>query len=342
MKESNRISNPEHLSQSAIAHMDKFTIPNTPDNYRIWYTYCADTNDELKHHINRLIKNQTFFTENVNLEIHKRYFDKDQQNAFDGIRKTISDIIEHAGEKLGNFDKDMSRYKSALQSCEQQLSTGSSDSLQTLIVQLLEDTHQIYNSTHTTNQSISQLSKEIDVLRSQVEQLTEQASTDALTGIANRRVFDTRYNKLLTEATHLGYSFSLLILDIDHFKSFNDKYGHTIGDMVLRFVANILDKMTKGQDIAARYGGEEFAILLPDTNLQGGITVAEKIRIAIAKQALKAGPEKRNVGRITVSIGVAQFKESDKNDSLIKRSDACLYKAKNAGRNRVVAEQNLH
>src|SRR5690606_26359339 len=133
----------------------------------------------------------------------------------------------------------------------------------------------------------------------------------------------------------------LMIIDIDHFKSFNDTYGHQTGDQVLRLVAMTLKSNIKGQDLAARYGGEEFVAILPSTDIEGAVIVAENIRRAIqAKQLLKRSTNEK-LGRITASFGVAAYQSGDTAGMLIERADRCLYAAKHAGRNRVVSESEL-
>jgi diguanylate cyclase len=131
---------------------------------------------------------------------------------------------------------------------------------------------------------------------------------------------------------------SLLMTDIDHFKTFNDTYGHLTGDQVLRLVALSVKQNVKGQDIAARYGGEEFAVILPNTVLRSAVTVADHIRRAVMSKELMKRSTGEHLGRITISVGVATMRPGDNAQSLIGRADACLYAAKRTGRNRVICE----
>ena len=129
-----------------------------------------------------------------------------------------------------------------------------------------------------------------------------------------------------------------MMTDIDHFKKFNDTYGHLTGDQVLRLVAMSVKQNVKGQDIAARYGGEEFAIVLPNTVLRSAITVADHIRRAVMTKELMKRSTGEHLGRVTISIGVAALRPGDTPQSLIERADTCLYAAKRCGRNRVICE----
>jgi len=128
------------------------------------------------------------------------------------------------------------------------------------------------------------------------------------------------------------------MIDIDHFKIFNDTYGHLTGDQVLRLVGQALKQTIKGQDIMARYGGEEFAVVLPSTTLRHAVGVAENIRRTVTSKELKKKSTGEILGRVTVSIGVSALKPDEEMDSLIERADGCLYAAKRSGRNRVICE----
>ena len=171
------------------------------------------------------------------------------------------------------------------------------------------------------------------------EHLANQAHTDGLTGLANRRTFDEVLNREWEAARRDRTPLSLLFLDADHFKLYNDRYGHQEGDELLKMLALALkNKARRPRDLAARYGGEEFVVLLPNTSRQRAIAVAETIRRAIAE--LRVPHEGNEGGIVTVSIGVATAipnGDSDAAASLVEAADAAVYEAKESGRNRVAA-----
>jgi diguanylate cyclase len=182
--------------------------------------------------------------------------------------------------------------------------------------------------------------QEIEQLQQNLEIVRTESLTDPLTTLSNRKFFDSELFKAITDAKKSGESLSLLMSDVDHFKEFNDKYGHVTGDQVLRLVALSIKQNVKGQDIAARYGGEEFAIALPNTALRQAITVADHIRRAVMTKELMKRSSGERLGRVTISIGVALLRPTDTPQALIERADSCLYAAKRNGRNRVISESD--
>ena len=159
----------------------------------------------------------------------------------------------------------------------------------------------------------------------------EQAFTDHLTGLANRRRFERQLEREVTRSLRLGHSFVLLMVDIDNFKHLNDTFGHNVGDEAIRRIGKVLREGTRGIDLAARFGGEEFAILLVETELNRGIEVAERLRVAIRDMAIPPA------GKITASIGVAECPANAQTAvDLLKVSDELMYEAKGKGRDRVV------
>jgi diguanylate cyclase (GGDEF)-like protein len=163
-------------------------------------------------------------------------------------------------------------------------------------------------------------------------QMAQQALTDGLTGCFNRRSFEMQLERDMHLATRMRQPISLILLDIDHFKRVNDTYGHDVGDIALRMLANGLREELRGVDTAARYGGEEFAVILPQAGLEGAVAVAERLRAHIEQT------EVPGVGRITASFGVATFPlHATSRDGLVATADRALYSAKHSGRNLVCA-----
>jgi diguanylate cyclase len=201
-----------------------------------------------------------------------------------------------------------------------------------------------HNAAKALEARLSASKLEITELQENLEVVRTESLTDPLTLLANRKFFDDTLAKSIAAAHARHEPLSLLLMDIDHFKKFNDSYGHVTGDQVLRLVAIAVRQNVKGQDIAARYGGEEFAVILPDTTLHSAVTLADHIRRVVMNDDLikTDEPIKRstdqNLLRVTISIGVAMLGQNDSAQSLIERADVCLYAAKRGGRNRVIGD----
>lgn len=176
-----------------------------------------------------------------------------------------------------------------------------------------------------------------DRLRSSVQQTIELAVTDGLTGLHNRRYFDTHLKLLMDRAAARGRPLSICMTDIDRFKQVNDTYGHDVGDEVLREFANRIRTTVRGADLACRFGGEEFIVVMPDTSAEMAAGVAERLRTIIESLPF-AIPQADGPLKVTASMGIATLRPgNDTAEALLKRADTALYQAKHEGRNRVVA-----
>jgi len=175
-------------------------------------------------------------------------------------------------------------------------------------------------------------------LRDNVQMSIEMAITDALTGLHNRRYMESHLSTLVEQAASRGKPLTVLVLDIDYFKSVNDTHGHDAGDEVLREFSQRLKKSIRGIDLACRYGGEEFVVVMPETDMAVATMVAERLRRRIASEPFPIS-QGTNAVEVTISIGLAaRTSASDSAANILKRADQALYRAKRDGRNRVVAD----
>lgn len=164
-------------------------------------------------------------------------------------------------------------------------------------------------------------------------EVEKNAITDGLTQVHTRRYLLERFQEELRRCVSKGIKISLMMIDVDHFKSFNDHYGHLTGDHVLREIGRIIRENIREIDIAGRYGGEEFCVVLPDTNSEGALLAAERLRLSVEQSVIKAYDASL---KITTSIGIATFPSDGQTaDELFDKADAALYRAKNEGRNRI-------
>ena len=177
----------------------------------------------------------------------------------------------------------------------------------------------------------------VDLLRGTVQASMELAIVDQLTGLHNRRYFDTQLPRLMQTAASRGRSLCLMILDIDHFKAVNDVHGHDVGDEVLQIFAGRLKAAVRDVDVLCRLGGEEFVVAMPDLSLRVGSLVAERLRLAIASIPFMLTSNGKDLD-LTVSVGLAERGADTQVSQLLKRADAALYRSKSLGRNQVNTE----
>jgi diguanylate cyclase len=233
----------------------------------------------------------------------------------DLAKSMASDVSDHTA-KVNAITAD-------LREADRKSTGGADPALQAALDQILAANEEL-------QQRLAVAEKQIEAQAVEIRSHESEARTDSLTGLANRRAFDDEMRRRLAEWERKKAPFTLLLLDIDHFKKFNDTHGHQAGDEVLRQVAKVLKAQSRDMDLPCRYGGEEFAVILPATKTDGACTVAERIRQAIADSETKF--EAKTL-KVTSSIGVAEVLVEDSLARVIKRADEGLYKSKEAGRN---------
>ncbi len=334
------------VAAAAFEEMARRNISPTPPNFCVWYNYLAMTVDGLRREVDAIIAAGGNFTPQVNQQLFYKYFGIDQENAElrkagEELRASMGDILTRVGEA----GVDTASYGATLTQATGTLGGSSAQdpaAIREIVARLLSATKEMNAKNHALEDQLQRSSKEITSLESRLTQMRREALTDALTGIGNRRCFDLAlmdYCKQVSTSRASGKSDSglcLLLLDIDHFKKFNDAYGHRIGDQVLKVVGFKLREAASNGDTPARYGGEEFALLLPNTKIEDAVTRADKLRTSLGSHYLKNKATGDNYGQVTVSIGVAHFRPDEPLEAFVSRADAALFEAKHQGRNRVV------
>ncbi|MGZ9108893.1 MAG: diguanylate cyclase [Micavibrio sp.] len=326
-------------ADQAMARIFQEKLSPTPDIYELWYVYYAGISPEISRAIDILIANNQKITEDRCRDLYERFLSNARSE----------ELVRHAGDQINATIRSVSgavkdvhtataSYSGSLASVQQRMEkVKSPEEVQAIVQSMMTDTHQMLERNQKLEQELDKSSVLMQDLQRDLEQVRKEAMTDGLTGLANRKAFDAAIARVTEEADASNTAFTLLMVDIDHFKTFNDNFGHQIGDQVLRLVARTLIEGVKGKDIAARYGGEEFVIILPDTTLSAGVAVGNSLRKAVATKDVINRSSGEKLGRITMSVGVAEFTPGEKIADLIERADAALYTAKHNGRNQVAA-----
>jgi diguanylate cyclase len=327
---------------AAIDLLKRSTIPPYPQFYELLYTYATGVNPTLNSRLNAIFRSGEA-NEDIAEKLYNEFLKaQDANERINTVSQRMSERIEAVHDAIDTAISTATQYSGALESASGGLDPDMApEALRSMVLNLIGETRRMQDANHQLEGKLESSRDDIASLQRDLDEVRRESMLDPLTKIFNRKSFDEGLMSALAEARESREPLCLLMLDIDHFKSFNDTWGHQTGDQVLRLVAMTLRSNIKGKDIAARYGGEEFAAVLPQTDLEGAIIVADNIRKAIqAKELLKRSTNEK-LGRITASFGVALFRYNDTAGSLIERADRCLYAAKHAGRNRVLGETEL-
>jgi diguanylate cyclase len=213
--------------------------------------------------------------------------------------------------------------------------------MKAVVQDLASATRKVQGENAQLENQLAETTAELGRLRENLDQVRRDAMTDGLTNLTNRKAFDERLAEVCEHADAEGEAVTLAIIDIDHFKGFNDTWGHQIGDQVLRYVASVIGRLGAAPRIAARYGGEEFAVIFPAEGGRTAMAVLEDIRTEVSSRALKRRSTNEDLGAITVSAGYAERLAGESTASLVERADAALYASKHAGRNRTTAAASV-
>ncbi len=318
-------------------------IPPFPLYYELFYTYSTGSDSALNAELNKLLNSGTQLSvDDVNRLCEQFLNVSDIEEKLTQMSDIMASKITSVNDAIDNAMATATSYSGSLQQASGDLQTGiDEDALKMLSSRLLKETRRMQDMNRRLNEELEHSKDDISVLQRDLNEVRKESMIDPLTKIPNRKCFDEQLEVDMAAARASGQPLCLLVLDIDHFKAFNDTHGHLTGDQVLRLVGQVLKSNLKGRDMPARFGGEEFVAILPQTSLDNAFLVAENIRDAVqTKQLLKRSTNEK-LGRITLSIGVAQFRDEDTAATLIERADKCLYAAKNAGRNNTVTEREF-
>jgi diguanylate cyclase len=329
-------------ADATLAEMVKYGVPPTPPNYCVWYNYVAKAIAGLTRDIDERIALQKGFGWQANQELFERYFGSDIESTAvrksgGAMKQTVGRVLlrlDAAGADAAAFGETLVQVHGSLKN----VPVVEGSKVQAVVHRLSGATNDMVKRNRDLEGELRKSTDEITTLQDRLEQARREAFTDALTGIGNRRCFDLALIEHGGRASSGDAELCVLLVDIDHFKRFNDSYGHRIGDQVLKVVGAQLKQMSRNSDVAARYGGEEFALLLVDAPFEVAMRRADQLREALASNYLRNKATGDLYGQITVSIGVARYRMTDNVETFVGRADAALYEAKSAGRNRVIAE----
>ncbi|GIU12731.1 MULTISPECIES: diguanylate cyclase domain-containing protein [unclassified Shewanella] len=324
--------------KKAIPLMLKHQIPTTPTNYALWYAYVGEKSPKLNQHLDEIVSQYSTCPPSQSERLYQEYLsDPAALNVVD-MRLNLDAMVTELSQSLKDTNLDASQFHNKISNNYNKLNKIENDGFTieevlTVVKTLVQDSNDIRLSAQHFSAQLAKAQSEIDALKQQLKQSEHEIHYDALTGSLNRRAFDHDLKGILEQHPQ---GLCLIIADIDHFKVFNDTYGHQLGDQVLKAVTKRLSEACKDGTKLYRFGGEEFALIVPKSQLRRARQLAESMRRSLEKLTLKDKRKGETINNISASFGVAEFQIDDTHGALIDRADTQLYQAKNLGRNRVM------
>jgi len=325
------------LARATIDQLAKLKLPTSPPHYELWATHLSGARQALSEEMDsRLAAGAAPGA--LSEELFERYFGSTRLSVeIMQASETIARELTEVAASLRNAGADTGLYSEALEHAVQSFDSGADGaSMQTVLRHLAIATREMVAKNRDLSSQMAASSRQVETLQSTLQSVKLEALTDGLTGLANRKYFD---ETLRREIEHNAGNVCLLMCDIDHFKRFNDTWGHLVGDQVIRFIAQVLRAQMEGSSFSARYGGEEFAVIMPRASLSSAAAMGEAISRAVKAKQLTRRSTGEVLGAVTLSIGIACHRSGEGATDLIARADALLYAAKREGRDRVSVDE---
>ncbi len=330
------------FAHGVIDELGESTVAPTPPNYELWATYRSGSFPDLNREIEERLAAGEALTPALCEDLYERHFAPTR--SFEQLAQTGESIaleLATALAHLRDVNASAGNYAGKLEATASKMETAADPSqLPALVRGLIAETRAVAARNRSLEERMEASSRQMETLQLSVRQATQEAVTDALTGLANRRHFDRSLARHVREASTEQHRLCLMLCDIDRFKRINDTWGHPVGDQVIRYVASTLRTSAPPDALVSRYGGEEFALLMPHKGLAEARGLAEELRCRVGARTLSRKSSGEFIGVVTISAGVAELRPGEGSESLVRRADALLYQAKKAGRNRVGSDSD--
>lgn len=318
--------------------MGENKITPNPLNITLCYEYISNSNPELNKAMDEVLSGPDGYTDGAGYLLFQQFIWDDDKRNLDTLRGQLASLIGSTHYNISEAEAAVLLSAKKFEQHSKRFSpTSSIDDIQVILADVVKETKQVAENGHTLKQMLDETKNEVELLREELEKTKREATTDPLTGLKNRRAFENSIQEKIQHVKEKDNNLCLVMVDIDHFKQVNDKYGHVFGDKVLKSVASVLMENLKGKDMIARIGGEEFAIMLPETKLKFAEIVAENLRYAVQVSRIKKSDTGEILDKVTVSMGIAVYHMGESIEQFIDRADKALYESKNTGRNKITA-----
>ncbi|AYG95870.1 GGDEF domain-containing protein [Brevundimonas naejangsanensis] len=325
------------LAHRVVDAMQEAAVWPTPLNFELWLHYLSAPDSPLSQEMARLLASGAPFTESTAEMLAAEFLPRsrlseeirDAGAVLNRELAAVASAIDKARESQANYGDTLA------EAADRMAAAPDSASLGVIVSSLSDATRRIRRHTSALERRLESSNREVVKLRDHLEQVRRDAMTDALTNLANRKAFDEQLLRMCDQAETEGSPIGLALIDIDHFKRFNDTWGHQTGDQVLRYVASVLARIARTPRVAARYGGEEFAVIFPGETSGAVEAALNAIREEIGSRALRRRSTNDDLGAVTISVGFAQRRPGETAIQVLERADEALYASKRGGRNQV-------
>ena len=331
------------IAQRALELMKAYGSGAYPRSYEVWYTYVSGSKPLMNDAIKQMTAKQGNLSDGdidslYEAHLGNNHFTDEAERTGQSVLVEIKQVMEMLDLALGSTTK----YGQSLEAFSKDLDgPANRDRVREVLESLVGATRDVSETNQTLEARLKETRNEIETLRETLEAVRVESLTDPLTGISNRKHFEEMLVKAIEHAGSHKQPLALIIIDIDHFKRFNDTYGHLTGDQVLRLVGVTMRERVRSKATLARFGGEEFGVILPETSLDSARATAEQVRENVMSRELVKRSTGESLGKVTISLGIATFRKGDTAISLLERADQCMYAAKRGGRNRTVTDLEL-
>ncbi len=331
------------LAHQAIEAMQTASVWPTPLNYELWVHYLTEPDGPLGRELRRLLTSGTPFTDAAAEMLAAEFLPRGRlSEEIRDVGVVLNRELAAVAAAIDKARKVQSAYGETLASASEQMQTTEKpEQLNEIVTTLSSATRRIQRHTSALEKRLESSNREVLRLRDHLEQVRRDAMTDALTNLPNRKTFDERLEKECEEPGLNGQCLTVALIDIDHFKRFNDTWGHQTGDQVLRYVASVLGRIAHEPRLAARYGGEEFAMIFPGETAGAVEAALNAVREEISSRNLRRRSTNDDLGAVTISAGFAEREPGESAQALLERADGALYSSKRTGRNRVTRADGM-
>jgi diguanylate cyclase len=327
-----------NILKTLLPLMSRHAAGYHPISYSVWYEYSKGERPSLRHSIDAELKSQGRLTPALTYSLYSKHLVEPAEQALISARAGLMALMEQvqaavheSGASTAEFDKQLVEFRRNIKSAR------SLQDLEAQVAAMVTETHRVSAQVQNFTLQLEQSRGEVKRLTDELDRLREDALIDALSGLMNRRGLDREFGRLLSDGAPDG-PFSVIKFDIDNFRKVNETYGHPLGDAVIASVGRLIRDCLGQVGFAARYSGEQFLVALPQQPIAKASEVADAIRVRVEKGKIRRRQTDEPIDGITISAGVAEWRNGDSMDSIVDRADHALRASKDGGRNRVTVE----